>query len=352
VPVALRAYLRLEAGEAEHRQVTAGFLKFTGIEALLAQGGPAAVNEPLAALGALVGRVTSELGITLLESDIDVDGGKLYLTAGAPSSTGADEERMLRAMRAILDAQSPLTLRAGVNRGPAFAGDIGASTGRAYAVMGDTVNLAARLTARAQLGEILATAEVLERSRTTFETVSQPFLVKGKERAITACNVGAVTGLAEEEAQQVLPIVGRDEEVQELRTALESARLRRPSHGARRRAGHRQVAPRRGAEDDGTRLHPALHSLQRVRGLGSVLPVPLLAATAGRDHRDRERVRRRRQAGAVGRGGHARVRALAPRCWPPRSTPRFPRPRRARRSGRASVASASSRRSSSSSTAC
>ena len=56
VPVALRAYLRLEAGEAEHRQVTAAFLKFTGVEALLAQGGPAAVSEALAALGALVGR--------------------------------------------------------------------------------------------------------------------------------------------------------------------------------------------------------------------------------------------------------------------------------------------------------
>ena len=105
VPVALRAHLRLEAGEAEHRQVTAAFLKFTGVEALLAQGGPAALSEPLAALGALVGDATSELGVTWLESDIDVDGGKLYLTAGAPSSTGADEERMLRALRAILDSR-------------------------------------------------------------------------------------------------------------------------------------------------------------------------------------------------------------------------------------------------------
>ena len=77
---------------------------------------------------------------------------------------------MLRGLRAILDADSALTLRAGVNRGPAFAGDIGASARRAYAVMGDTVNLAARLAARAEPGEILATGEVLERSRTQFET--------------------------------------------------------------------------------------------------------------------------------------------------------------------------------------
>jgi class 3 adenylate cyclase/tetratricopeptide (TPR) repeat protein len=226
VPLALRSYLRLEAGEAEHRQVTAAFVKFTGVEALLAQGGPAAVSEPLAALGGLVGRVTSELGLTWLESDIDIDGGKLYLTAGAPSSTGADEERMLRALRAILDTDSALTLRAGVNRGPAFAGDIGASARRTYAVMGDTVNLAARLTARAEPGEILATGEVLERSRTRFETAPQPFLVKGKERAITAYDVGAVTGVAEEERAQQLPIIGRELELAELAAAVEAARMR------------------------------------------------------------------------------------------------------------------------------
>jgi class 3 adenylate cyclase/tetratricopeptide (TPR) repeat protein len=226
VPPTLRSYLRLEAGEAEHRQVTAAFVKFTGVEALLTKDGPAAVSEALAGLGEAVAGVTSELGVTWLESDIDVDGGKLYLTAGAPSSTGADEERMLRALRAILDAGSPLTLRAGVNRGPAFAGDIGASARRGYAVMGDTVNLAARLTARAEPGEILATGEVLERSRTRFETVPQPFLVKGKDRAITAYSVGAVTGLAEEEQSQELPFVGREDELAKLRAAVDAARLR------------------------------------------------------------------------------------------------------------------------------
>ena len=226
VPVALRSSLRLEAGEAEHRQVTAAFVKFTGVEALLAQRGPAAVGEALDALGAVVGRVTSELGLTWLESDIDVDGGKLYLAAGAPSTTGADEERMLRALRAILDEVSPLTLRAGVHRGPAFAGDIGASTRRTYAVMGDTVNLAARLAARAEPGEILATAEVLERSPTRFETAPQPFLVKGKERAITAYSVGVVTGVVEEERAQELPIIGREQELAELEAAVAAARLR------------------------------------------------------------------------------------------------------------------------------
>ena len=51
------------------------------------------------ALGRSVADAAAELGITWLESDIDVDGGKLYLVAGAPTSAGDDEERMLRTLQ-------------------------------------------------------------------------------------------------------------------------------------------------------------------------------------------------------------------------------------------------------------
>jgi tetratricopeptide (TPR) repeat protein len=67
---------------------------------------------------------------------------------------------------------------------------------------------------------------MLERSRTRFETTPQPFLVKGKERAITAYSVGALVGVAEEEQAQELSLVGREQEVAELRAALDAARLR------------------------------------------------------------------------------------------------------------------------------
>ena len=42
----------------------------------------------------------------------------------------------------------------------------------------DAVNLAARLTARAKPGGILATADVLDRARTVYATESEPLLVK------------------------------------------------------------------------------------------------------------------------------------------------------------------------------
>jgi class 3 adenylate cyclase/tetratricopeptide (TPR) repeat protein len=226
VPEPLRAQLLLEAGEAEHRQVTAAFVKFTGADGLLEREGPDSLHAALDGLAQTVAATAGELGLTWLESDIDVDGGKLYLVGGAPSSTGADEERMLRALRTIVDGQSVLTVRAGVNRGPAFCGDIGASTRRTYAVMGDTVNLAARLAARAEAGQLLATADVLDRSRTRFESEPRPLLVKGKERPITAYGVGGIVGVRDDTPTSALPFVGRDAELAGLSEAVDGVRSR------------------------------------------------------------------------------------------------------------------------------
>lgn len=227
VPEPLRAHLLLEAGESEHRQVTAAFLKYTGVDDAIAAEGAEAVYGHLSTLAGLLGDELAQLGLTWFGSDIDTGGGKIYIVGGAPSSTGADEERMLRALRTILGAYDGLTLRAGVNRGPAFCGDIGTESCRSYNVMGDTVNLAARLTSRADPGGLLTTADVLERARTRFATTSQSLLLKGKERPITAYHVGAALGEKEEEPQAELPFVGRETELAALALAVDGARVRR-----------------------------------------------------------------------------------------------------------------------------
>jgi class 3 adenylate cyclase/tetratricopeptide (TPR) repeat protein len=225
VPTSLRAHLAVTSAEAEHRKVTVAFVKFGGADELLSAGDPGALLERLDVLGEAVGRAGAQYGITWLESDIDTGGGKLYLTAGAPVSTGDDEEGMLRALRDIVDADHGLPLRAGVSRGHVFAGDIGAATRRTYAVMGDTVNLAARLVGRAGPGEIVATADVLERARTRYDTGKQPLLVKGKERPVTAYTVGPALAAAPAERAVPLPLVGRERELGVLRDAVEAARL-------------------------------------------------------------------------------------------------------------------------------
>ena len=224
VPPPLRAPIQAAAIEAEHRFAVAAFIKFAGTDELAADLGAAA--ESLGALACVVSDVTEELGITWLESDIDRNGGKLYLVAGAPESTGGDEERMLRAARAIVDANVGPPIAIGINRGPVLAGPIGAPSRKTYAVMGDTVNLAARLVARAEKGEIIASGEVLQRSRARFATTSRQFLMKGKEKPVTGFTVGPLQDAAASEQRAPLPLVGRDSEVALLRASIDAARLR------------------------------------------------------------------------------------------------------------------------------
>ena len=224
LPPTLRGPIAMGAIEAEHRQATAAFVKFSGTDQLVEAPDEAAAA--LAALADVVSSETDDLGITWLESDIDHNGGKLYLVAGAPSSAGDDEDRMLRAARAIVDAGVGPAIGVGVNRGPVLAGPIGSPSRTTYAVMGDTVNLAARLAARAAKGEILATGDVLQRARTRFDTTSRQFLMKGKAKPVTGHAVGAVSTETVEETRPLLPLVGREHELASLAGAVDAARLR------------------------------------------------------------------------------------------------------------------------------
>jgi len=225
VPMAICRRIAADLDEGEHRQVTIGFVHFGGTDALLAGAGPVELLRRLDDLIRGIQTAASEHAICFLGTDIDSDGGKVILTAGAPESAGNDEERMLRALRAIADGCDGLALRIGVNRGHVFAGDVGATFRRTYTVMGDAVNLAARLMQRAEPGQILATAAVLERSATLFEAKPLGALaVKGKARPVEAYGVGAVIGSRRARVERQLPLVGREREVSVLLAALESAR--------------------------------------------------------------------------------------------------------------------------------
>jgi class 3 adenylate cyclase/tetratricopeptide (TPR) repeat protein len=222
----LRAHVLAGRQPPEHRIVTIAFLRFTGTDALIADRG---ADDAAAALEALVTTVQSAADgerICFLGSDIDADGGKLILTAGAPRALGDEEERMLLVLRRVLEAPSALPLRAGVARGACFAGDVGPAYRRTYTVMGDVVNLAARLMAKAPPGALLATPEIVERSSTPFDTTElEPFAVKGKALPVRAVSVGAVrpSERKRERVPERLPLIGRDRELARIWRALDDA---------------------------------------------------------------------------------------------------------------------------------
>lgn len=224
IPLGLREVIAAGGGEGEHRQVTVAFIRSSGTDSQLAEDGPEPVFDRLQELAEAIDATCASLGVVWLESDIAADGAVFYLTAGAPTTSGGDEERMLRAVRSIMDAPTTLPLRIGVNRGIAFAGEIGAPSRRTYAVMGDPVNLAARLMQRAGPGEVLASEDVLERSAARFRSQAlEPFLVKGRRRPVIAHQLGAMERERSTTRAGTLPIVGREHELTILREALRHA---------------------------------------------------------------------------------------------------------------------------------
>ena len=122
-------------------------------------------------------------------------GGKIILTAGAPRSTGQDEDAAVRTARELIEIDVGLPLRIGLNRGPVFMGDLGSSRRRTFTVMGDAVNLAARLMQKSTAGQVVASAAVLDLVPTEFDlTPLEPFTVKGKIEPINASLIGAQRG--------------------------------------------------------------------------------------------------------------------------------------------------------------
>jgi len=225
LPAPIRNRIIAGLDEGEHRQVTIAFVHFGGVDPLLQSHGPAEVQRRLDALVRAVQEATARYGVSFLATDMAANGGKIILTAGAPESLGDDEERMLRTARAIADGSYGLDVRIGVNRGQVFAGEIGAPFRRTYTVMGDAVNLAARLMQHASAGQVLATEPVLDRSRTRFHTQAlAPFLVKGKTQPVQAYAIGPIAGTERAQALPSQPLVGREKETAALQQVLDALR--------------------------------------------------------------------------------------------------------------------------------
>jgi class 3 adenylate cyclase/predicted ATPase len=225
VSVALRESLLATVREPEHRRVAIAFVHFDGTDALIEARGADWVTIQLESLVGVVQQAVERYAVTFVGTDIDSDGGKIILVAGAPTSSGGDERRMLLALRELVEAPLQLPVRVGVHRGAVFAGDIGPWYRRTYTVMGDAVNLAARLMAKARPGEILATHDVVDRANTEFAIEKmEPFLVKGKRDPIDAVHVGPVVRAQRHDVAPAVPLVGRRTEVGAMRAAVTRAR--------------------------------------------------------------------------------------------------------------------------------
>ncbi len=224
IPVALREHVAAHDRDSEHRRASIAFIGFAGVDQLDTETARAHID----ALVVSAQRACTAHGVTFLGTDVAVDGGKIILAGGVPTSAGEDEQRLLLAACEIRDSGSALPLRIGVNTGSLFAGDVGPRYRRTYTVMGDTVNLAARVMARADPGSVLAAAAVLEAADIEFSaTPVERFMAKGKRSAVEAAIVHAPLG-SKRTTSPLLPLVGRELEQKTLGDALA---LVRTGHG-------------------------------------------------------------------------------------------------------------------------
>lgn len=220
IPAALLRHLGAGGHEPEHRQVAVAFVGFSGADRMR----PDRLARDLDLLVTAAQDACEDNGVSFLSSDVSGDGGKLILVAGAPTAVEDAEERVIRCARAVVAAGGTLATRAGVHRGPVFAGDVGPPFRRTYTIIGDTVNTAARVMVRAGAGEVLATPDVLERTVTVFTAVAvAPFAAKGKAKPLEAAAVGAPTPLRRTRRTEHVGLVGRDAELRQLVDAVAAA---------------------------------------------------------------------------------------------------------------------------------
>jgi class 3 adenylate cyclase/tetratricopeptide (TPR) repeat protein len=207
----------------EHRRVTAVFINVAGISTLLQDAGEAqALAQADAYVKMVIGAVERHGGF-LAASDLAPEGDKLICLFGVPVSVEGAEKAALRAMleldQELKASDLDLTHRIGVNSGHVFAGEIGSSKRREYTVIGDTVNLAARLMAAARPGEILASKLTADRAGAGFDLQRLRALrVKGKAAAVPVCRLRGFDRerLVDAPAAESSPLIGREAEMSAL----------------------------------------------------------------------------------------------------------------------------------------
>jgi class 3 adenylate cyclase/tetratricopeptide (TPR) repeat protein len=229
VPAPLRSQL-LEVGpfEGEHRHAAIAFVRYTGTDEIISTEGPVAAAEAIEMLAHKIQQAADDHDVTFLESDVDRDGGRIILVAGAPQTFGDDEERLLRTVRAIVDSGLPFPVHVGVSEGRVFTGQVGAPFRRTYTILGDTAALAARLMAKAGEDEIWVAASAYERGGARFaSTELEPLQLKGKSEPQQAVVLGELSVEAEQQAgaEEKLPFVDRERERAVLGAAVAPVRM-------------------------------------------------------------------------------------------------------------------------------
>jgi len=197
----------------EHRGTAVLFLSLGGFD-----WSDAGVHGRVDAAFRVLASAAKRYGGVLNKVDMGDKGAKGILLFGAPYALERKEEMAARAALACLaspDLPAGLTLKAGLTSAPLFSGPVGAPSRREFTVMGDGINLAARLMGAAAGGQILVSRPVRDAAPAlVFEDLGS-IRVKGKAEPI---EISRPTG------ERAGPDAGATEDLLEREAALEALR--------------------------------------------------------------------------------------------------------------------------------
>ena len=197
-----------------YRRTAVMFVNFSGFEALLQTWGAEGTNRVTGLLSAYFNamqNIISRFGGVVTRIDPYSKGTKLLTLFGAPIAHEDDPQRAVSAALAMnieleelneswqqkymrrLPANFSGVLvqhRIGITYGDTFAGQVGSTTRREYTVMGDDVNLAARLMGAANPGQVLISQHACDAVVDYFVlTALTPLRVKGKRNPVVVHQV-------------------------------------------------------------------------------------------------------------------------------------------------------------------
>ena len=224
----------------ERRQLTVLFCDLVGSTALSASLDP----EDFSAIIAGYRRCITE---TVARFDGFVarhhgDGAVIYF--GYPHAHEDDAERAVQASLALVQAvadlptKQKLSARIGVATGVALVGDMSDSAiSEEHGILGDTPNLAARLQSLAQPGGVIISGRTKSIAGAQFEYLDLgKVAINGFAKPVAAWQVAGKTAVTSRshalQSSDLLPLIGRDEEMELLLTPMAAGQEWRRSGGA------------------------------------------------------------------------------------------------------------------------
>ncbi len=232
--------------EGEHRLVAVLFANVHGLGEIVDRLGPGHEEQIVTALNRYFTAMDNSIrrfGGVVNKIDLYDHGDKLLALFGAPVAHEDDAERAVRAALAMQETMSEITRslpsyielpdlclsqQIGISFGYVFAGYVGTSWRHEYTVMGDEVNLGARLMSVAEPGSITISSDIGRKIQALFDLAPRGQVeLKGKSALVPIFSIAGPRAMPEPLRGlkgMSSPLVGRRTEWEQLLAATEQLR--------------------------------------------------------------------------------------------------------------------------------